>query len=741
MTLSNLGAAPAFQNHAQGILGEFTTPAGKVAYLMTKARLGPDATDPERRLTQHLVPVREVLPSEELDFNQLLQRDLDDHRVAVSLVPYLVDQDWTGPAFFPPIVAVALPFSGQQPSEFPEFDAATTTTAEALPWRQQDAGQHLRVRRLLNDAGDLNPVALGQLWWNSEFCRIVVIDGQHRAMALLAIDRTIRNSWQGGTGARYRYFYEARIKDLLKNQLINDIEVPVTLLWFPELFGQGKQPHKAARKLFVDVNKEARTPSESRLILLSDGELINILTRTTLTQLRNQDDDHYLPLYCVEYDNPGTKTTQSARWSALTNINALKEMVNRAVFGPSKYVNDVDVAIGSREPEELRNRFMREQLDVKSLFPPAIIDGDVSFSRDELGNKNFPESAVEKITQRYQNTWGRALLTLLSKIEPWAAHSRALSQLKETWLADDAIATLATEALFSGVGMYWTLRDSATHWQDEPPATRSPKPDVVKAWDMISEKQGEFEYLRAHQLLGKRKRRDDANQVYQAMNTHACQLGIALTLATVFRKARSGEASVVDLADKMAQGINNWMLSKTTGDYDRRLALAKRRDDFPKHALNIVTNMDTPRAVQFRYFWLEILTSPQSLSELGGVVDEAGLKTLRDSARRAYVNYVAGEKSRALRTSHPELSEKQRKQQGLDDASTEVRQALIKWFDITAAEIDEWLKSDAGATSAEAVDEMQDGDTEEVEGGDSSDDSDTAAPDDDDESEQAESFE
>jgi hypothetical protein len=716
MTLSNLAAAPAFQNHVQGMFGEFSTPAGKVAYLMTKARLGPDATDPERRLTQHLVPVREVLPSDELDFNQLLQRDLDDHRVAVSLVPYLIEKDSTGPAFFPPIVAVVLPFSGQKPSEFPEFDAAAPTEADGLPWTQQDAGQHLRVRRLVTDAGDPHPVPLGQLWWNSEFCRIVVIDGQHRAMALLAIDRTERNSWLSGTGARYRYFYEAKVKDLLKDKKISDIEVPVTLLWFPNLFGAGKQPHKAARKLFVDVNKEARTPSESRLILLSDGELINILTRATLTQLRKSDD--YFPLYCVEYDNPGTKTTQSARWSAVTNIHAIKEMVNRAVFGPSKYVNDVDIAIGSREPEELKNHFMREQLNVKLIFKPAIIDGDVSFSRDDLGNKNFPESAISKITEQYQKTWGDALLVLLSKIEPWSAHARALAKLKEAWLADDAIATLAVEALFSGVGMYWTLRDSATHWQDEPPETRSPKPDVVKAWETISAKQGEFEKLRAVELLGSEGKQEEAKQVYDAVNTHACQLGIALTLATVFRKACGKNVGVVDLANKLAAGINKWMQSKTTGDYDRRLVLAKRRDDFPKHPLNIVTNMDTPRAIQFRYFWLEIIATPESLAEIGKAVNAESLKTLRDAARRSYVNYVAGEKSRALKTSHPQLTEKERKQQGLDGAKKELRQALMKWFGIKASEIDTWFESTAGATSTEAIDETQDQESDEGETGD-----------------------
>src|SRR5271166_6391446 len=119
MSLSQLGSMPTFQYHAQGTTGEFRTPAGRVNYLMTKARLGAESTDPERRLTQHLVPVREVIPSEELDFNQLLQRDLDDHRVAVSLVPYLLKPDLAGPAFFPPIVAIALPFAGQHPADFP----------------------------------------------------------------------------------------------------------------------------------------------------------------------------------------------------------------------------------------------------------------------------------------------------------------------------------------------------------------------------------------------------------------------------------------------------------------------------------------------------------------------------------------------------------------------------------------------------------------------------------------------
>lgn len=704
MSLGSFGSAPTFSNHVRGMLGEFHTPAGRVSYLMTKARLGTDSTDPERRLTQHLVPFREVIPSEELDFNQLLQRDLDDHRVAVSLVPYLLNPIGTGPAFFPPVIAIALPFDQQRPSEFPTLGDAVTVKEEGLFWSQRDSGQSIRIQRLAGENGKESTLALGQLWWNSEFCRIVVVDGQHRAMALLAIDRTLRGTWQNTPGARYRYFYEGRIKQAIKEHgpSLDHIEVPVTILWFPDLFGEGKKPHSAARKVFVDVNKEARTPSESRLILLSDNELANIFTRATLTQLRNQDDSSFLPLYAVEYDNPDTKTTQSARWSALTNIHILKNMATRAVFGPPKYVKNMSAIIAAREPENEKNAFMRVQLEVSKLFP-LIIEGDRHFMRDQLGNKEFPESAVDKLTKAYQDSWGTALLALLSKIHPFAAHARALSRLKQEWLVDDAIATLAHDALFSGVGMYWTLKDSWTFWREEEASkSGSSKPDVVQAWQTIVEKQSRFEELRAEELLGSKTRREEANQLYQAVNTHACQLGLSLTLAAVYARARHDGTLVTTIADAMAAAINEWMLSKTSGDYDRRLALSKRKDGYPKNALNVIANMDMPRAVQFRYFWLEILCSPQAENFLSNVVDSAKLSTLRYEARAAYIAYVAGEKQKALKTSAPELNELQRKKQAEGDAQKEIRSALMRWFEISAAEVDFWFQT-GGSAAIESV--------------------------------------
>jgi hypothetical protein len=448
---------------------------------------------------------------------------------------------------------------------------------------------------------------------------------------------------------------------------------------------------------------------------LSDSELINILTRTTLTQLRSQDSDTLIPLYCVEYDNPDTKTTQSDRWSALTNIHILKQMITRIIFGPPKYILDLNISMGAREPEAERDAFMRTQLRVDTLFPP-VLEGEESFARDKLGNKFFPESAVSTISAAYRDTWSTALLTLLSEILPFKAHADALIRLKQDWLPDEAIATLANDALFSGVGMYWTLHDSATFYQEERagrPRTPASRPDVVKAWDLIVSKQTDFEELRAQELLGNKSRKEAANQLYQAVNTHACQLGLALTLGTINELAAKDDVGVVELAHAMANAINSWMDSKTSGDYDRRIALAKRRDRFPKNPLNVIANMDAPRAMQFRYFWLEILSSPQAEGHIEAVTTVIELRNLRDRARASYTDYIATEKAKALRTTNPEMTEPDRRERAQEETFKELRIALNRWFEIPVADIDAWRAAGSASTpNTEALETVDSTDME-----------------------------
>lgn len=713
----SLGGKPRteFQHHVQGTWGSFGTPAGRVDYILTKARLGKEGTDPERRLTGHLAPVREVLQSDDLDFNQLLQRDLDDHRVSVNLIPYLLTTNPTGPAFFPPVVAVLLPFETMRPSEFEPLEPAPgIVKADGLDWRQHDAGSQARVRRLVYDDGSTHAVKLAQLWWNEEHARLVVLDGQHRAMALLAIDRTIRRTWQGSGGERYRFFYENRVKELLSDASIDldGIEVPVAVTWLPELFGPGKRPHMAARKLFVDVNKEARRPSESRLILLSDSELRNIFTRRLLSELRNDKEGELLPLYAVEYDNPDVKPTQSARWSAMTNIHILQQMTKRLIFGPPKYLLDVTQKIGRRESPSEMDMFMRQQLAVTDevagqLVPPEIVDDGITYRRDQLGDEEFPLGRKDLLESRFAVSWGSAILDILTRMKPYSAHSSALSRLKEEWVSANAVDGLAYEALFGGVGMYWTLRDSALHHQQQAADAGAPmpKPDTVKAWELVVSKQRDFEVYRATEYLktSNGEKVKACSQAFQMFNTHACQVGLALTLGTLWT---SGIARTEDLnelpafAAKTVDAINTWMDSSSGSAYDRRLFLNRSGTKAP---FNAISALDAPRAVEFRYFWLEVLASDESLEVLGQSVDSTALKHHRDLARQHYLNYWRDQTITSLKGAKPGQSDQERRQEATDMSQKGLRTALKKWFNITGDEFSTWHEDLANPNGQHAL--------------------------------------
>ncbi len=226
-----------WQVSTEGTYGEFHTPAGPVSYLMTKAKLGGD-TSKESSLTLHLAPVREVMNLEDMDFNQLLQRDLDDYRVATELVDYLLKPKFDGPAFYTPILAAVLPFEGANPVDsYPEVSGENIyKDADSNPWLQTQYGDAFRVLRLADENGTQHKIKLGRLEFNPHRIKLAVIDGQHRVMALLAIRRTVDQNWETTKGNPYRFFYEKRIKELLKSNQVDlkAIEFPVCICWFPD---------------------------------------------------------------------------------------------------------------------------------------------------------------------------------------------------------------------------------------------------------------------------------------------------------------------------------------------------------------------------------------------------------------------------------------------------------------------------------------------------------------------------
>lgn len=710
-----------YKEIVEGVWGEFSTPAGRVAFLMTKARLGKGSIDNESRLTGFLKPVREILPISRMNFNQLLQRDLDDHRVATKLLPYLLEPHPTGPAFFPPIMAVVLPFDRKTPLDtFPTPTHSPRTTlpeyGEQTYFEEWCYGEAYAFHRMITEEGKPHRVRLGRLQWNDEAAKLVVLDGQHRAMALLAVDRTLNDNW--GSGAKYRHFYEHRVRKLLaeagkraEDFDVSDVEYPVTICWFPRHHGEGNNPHVAARKLFVDVNKNARVPSKSRLILLSDTELVHIFTRSLLNRLR--DEDAPFPLYVVEYDNPEKETTRPVRWIVMTNITMLNMLVQIAVFGPDKYIKNVTARFIGRPSREQMDTYMRSQLDFKDVLPSQIEDGDHVVERSQLGNENFPrenEEALKRMIDVFLQKWGNALLYVLSNFLPYKAHIAAAKETYENWITDDAMSSLARDAMYEGVGMFWTLRSSHEHWLEENERIGLEKPEVAKAWETIEKRGKNFEALRAGYYLNNmnEQAKKDSRALFSAVNTYACQAGFTLTLATLHHL--HPHIAPMQLAERLTEAWNQALMGSPVASRTRHLIFSKEC----KWPLNMLPKMDSPHAVFFRYFFLQLLFAEETAALFEDFLDYEKVRRVMEDARRVYFEFLVDEQIKVYKRTEPDLKQAVRKSRAHADILKQLGKALSKWFGETELEATLVARSaasseDAATDATESVEELDEG--------------------------------
>jgi len=687
----------------EGTYGEFSTPAGRVSYLLTKAKLGRD-TSKESTLTRYLAPVREVLDVAEMDFNQLLQRDLDDYRVATDLVDYLLKPKFGGPAFYTPILAALLPFDGANPVDYyPSIDANATSfkDSDGIFWQQVQYGNAFRVLRLATDeeGTNLNPIKLGRLEFNTALNKLVVIDGQHRAMALLAIRRTVDKDWES-KGNRYRFFYEKRVSELLKSSSVDlmSIEFPVCICWFPDLSPEKTpmtNPHQAARKLFVDVNQNAKKPSKSRLILLSDTSLIPIFIRALLNRLR--DDDAPFPLHVIEYDYPSDRGESfPVRPLALANIVILENALKLALLGPDKYIKSVDLRIASRTSRADEDSRLRRELEVKDWLTQEIADEGISeqitFDREELGNENFPRSQADQIVNRFMEVWGNTILKILANFFPFKCHIEAVKAIEDTWTVAAAHGELAKDAMFRGLGIYWTLKTDYEQWEENNKIARErgdrqhDKTETGKAWEAVLEKEKEFTQERAKRLFERKKDVDEeplrsAENTFSTLRTQAFISGAVLALASLKQDLGYDSATFNQRVDVWIESWNQALKLSS-----KRIYLFDRRH--PEAFLKL-SRLESPFSVYFRYLLLELMASLDN-SELNDKEKDA-VKKLLSKARKLYLEELISQQEKALRRTEPTLSTSARSSQAKASGENLLRELCKTWFNLKKDDFNQWL--------------------------------------------------
>ena len=407
---------------AYGSFGEFTIDTGentiRAKYLLSKIKPGNDGSW-ECELASEMRPWREVFNVEELSFDELLQRDLDDSRVAHDLIPYLLGESGSRAKFFPPILAVIVPrkdtgsgIKGFYPSQKilgPVEEYGNLFDFEQIKWNDQ-----------------LTPLA--SLSYNRQRSAFIIVDGQHRAMAVLALHRQLNENW--GDNAFTSYYDHIDVT----SEQVKNIELPVCIIYFPDLhesnpipLEQGIDLSSICREIFLVVNRSAKRVSEARTLLLDDEDIAAHLMRKTLSTLKNRSkkDDELARIYSISYGDSDTEIGQreviSGRLEYSSAI-ALYKVHSALFFG-------VDGAFRLDDFEDISDgRKTRNSNRPVEILLGTPVDNYPTLPRNS--GKSLPPNEVDEIIGRLGDMADKVLVSFFDRFRPFTIHNSELRRLR-----------------------------------------------------------------------------------------------------------------------------------------------------------------------------------------------------------------------------------------------------------------------------------------------------------------------
>lgn len=407
-----------------GTSGEFRIESerGEVVarYVQTRIRAALDGQW-DSILANSMRPWREIFAAERMSFDELLQRDLDDARVANDLIPYLMGTESSRYPVFPPILAVLAPkLRGTSGIErfYPNPTSVPGSTATAF-------GNIFEVGPYMVD-GQPSPIA--QVRYNEHRSAFVIVDGQHRAMALLALFRQLQGSsaWESSPYATYYSHFSP------KEEQVSHIQLPVCVLYFPEVYeGSEEQARTDAdlvsicRQIFLDVNKQAKPVSAARELLLDDTKFPALLMRRVLTKLREA----------------GSTPSRSQICAFDYGRDDLSDFDRVVVTTPTEYSSShaLHIAIGSlcfANPDALTLHSTKDVTDGRlrrnSERPVKLLRGKterpyISTHHAGLWTKKESSATADHLAA----LWYEVLPGMFDRLRPYRVHNEQLFQLRK----------------------------------------------------------------------------------------------------------------------------------------------------------------------------------------------------------------------------------------------------------------------------------------------------------------------
>lgn len=277
-----------FTQELRGSFGRFKTDDSfRLHYLMTSVPI---------EEIDSLSTASELFRLEKVDFEELIQRDIDFARVQKIANEYL-SQGKDRVVFFPPLLAcvVLLEDSGAIKRKYDQVvrDVEDDGDSQVLRATWDSDGFQLAL-----PVGNKDSCTRTISWGNTDYlyyefaamlrlnpkrAKLVVLDGQHRLEAL----RLLR-------------------KNPEQKSILEGVEIPICLVWAPEAVAgdpQDEDMTRDFRELFVRVNSEPRKVSGHFITLLKDDSYAAMATRQLANLWKETETpDNWIRLHLLEWN-------------------------------------------------------------------------------------------------------------------------------------------------------------------------------------------------------------------------------------------------------------------------------------------------------------------------------------------------------------------------------------------------------------------------------------------------------
>lgn len=330
---------------------------------------------------------RDIKPGNKIDFDQLLQRDLDIGRVETEIKPYLTNIDSKSRTiFFPPLLVAAIPVSKNTMEEYYSQQSVNETNlggrkGYVRKWdglfklTLMEDGNYSIVPSMedkdkcISIAREPSQIEINLSNGVERGIKLIVIDGQHRLKALQEVYADDGEYLKEMTIPLCILFSPNSTKEVAEKFDEKDYTIPRV----PEIF----------RQLFVDVNKNAEQVGGHFNILLSEGNMGSLACRLFCSHILEEKGIDGLSQ--IEWNQKKKKlSTEINRSYYITSIGVLEKALSES-FGKNKFVNE----------------YFIDFEEIKSLVHPSESDDHLEYPK--VAWDRFSLSQKKHIVGQIQN--------------------------------------------------------------------------------------------------------------------------------------------------------------------------------------------------------------------------------------------------------------------------------------------------------------------------------------------------